>query len=508
MMKKAFPTGRILHGIRSRKWSIPEAIAELVDNSFGELRGNADTVTIQWNVKKRLLRIIDNGQGMKDVADLFTLGEGTTSGPGDIGVFGMGGSEALLWLADHATVETLRPDLIDGRVARGRANWTSCIARQDFPTIDTEWRRATPATCTSDLLERGHGTLILLRLRDGLRLYPEIIRDQLSRRYGVGLRHGRRIEWMDEIGEEKVITLVQPWNPGMMQDVITATVRIERGLSAQVIAGRVEGLSVRNSKLAVNYLYRQIKETTEGFGRIVQGAVGYVDLSAEWLDCLTTTKDDIREDCRDLEAELMRQIAEVLRPLVEPLEQAKLEKVFTNVRINLKRQLEFGIQHLMASDPDGVDSDIIDVPGELPSGGQGVDGPGAPRPRKPRRPEQHAAQIDIEQVSDGENGGLVCKVIVDRIGDIPTAKAFINKDYELVKMALLAEPINQRLLEHILIAALSTEIVKNDALVTFGLFTQAQADALMQRFDHNAFDVILHLIRVLTDGIVKDGEAA
>jgi hypothetical protein len=507
MMKKAIPTGRILHGIRSRKWSIHDALAELIDNSFGELRGKADAVTIRWDPKKRVLLILDNGRGMNDVADLFTLGEGSASGAGDIGVFGMGGSEALLWLGDTAIVETLQEGLVDGRVARGRADWTVCIARQDFPVIDNQWRRATPATCTAELLAQGHGTLILLRLKPGLVVKSEIIRDRLSRRYGVGLRAGRCIDWVDGFDEDAIVTPVQPWNPGEMQDVITATITLENGLSAEVVAGRVEGLTVRNSKLAVNYLYRQVKETHEGFGRVVQGACGYVDLSPEWLDCLTTTKDDIREDCRELEAELMRKIAEVLRPLVEQLEQAKLEKVFTNVRINLKHKLEVGIQHLTTSDPEGVDSDIIDVPGILPGGGTGIDGPGSPRPRKRRKPEQLAAHIDIHQVSDVELDGLLCKVVISRIGDIRTATAFINKDHELVKMALLAEPINQRLLEHILITTLATEIVKQGALVTFGLFTQRDAEALMERFGNDAYLVILFLIRILTDGVVKD-EAA
>jgi Histidine kinase-, DNA gyrase B-, and HSP90-like ATPase len=509
MMKKAIPTGRILHGIRSRKWTIAEAIAELIDNSFGELRGKAETVTIQWDAKKRVLGILDNGRGMKDVSDLFTLGEGTVSGAGDIGVFGMGGSEALLWLADIAIVETLRADLAGGRVARGRANWKTCVDRQDFPTIDNQWRYATPATCTTELLEWGHGTLILLRLRDGLIVRPEFIRDQLSRWYGVGLRTGRRIDWIDGIGEEAVVTPVQSWNPGEMKDVITATVKISQGLSAQVVAGRVDGLSVRNSKLAVNYLYRQVKETNEGFGRTVQGAVGYVDLSPEWLQCLTTTKDDIREDCRHLEAELMRQIAEVLRPLIDTLEQAKLEKVFTNVKINLKRKLEAGLQHLTIADPDGLESDVIDISAELPGGGgNGFDGPGYKRPRKPRKPEQLAATIEIKQVTDEANEGLLCKVIIDRIGEVHTATAFINKEHELVKMALLAEPINQRLLEHILIAALSTEIVKTEALVSFGIFTPRQLERLNEKFRNDDFSLVLHLIRVLTDGVVKEGEAA
>jgi hypothetical protein len=88
------------------------------------------------------------------------------------------------------------------------------------------------------------------------------------------------------------------------------------------------------------------------------------------------------------------------------------------------------------------------------------------------------------------------------------ARAFINKDHDLVKLALLSEPINQRLLEQILIAALATEIVKANALVTFGLFSQREADALLEQFGGNALDVVLHLIRRLTDGVVTEGDAA
>src|SRR5262245_35605957 len=296
------PSGRIIHGLRNRKWSIYGAIAELVDNSFGELRGNADTVWIQWDGKKRILRVLDNGRGMIDVADLFILGEGTTSGPDDIGKYGMGGCQALLWLADDAIVQTLRAD---AGVACGRANWKSCDERNDFPTIDNQWRRATTTTCPTDLLKLGHGTSIFLYLKEGLRFHQDTMCKELSRRYSVALRTGRKIYWISGLTDENTTVIpLEPWNPGEMKDVVTGTITMEEELSAKVLAGRIDGLSVINSKLAVNYGYRQIKETTEGFGQIVQGAMGYIDLSPKWLHYLTTEKDDIREEYRHLEIEL------------------------------------------------------------------------------------------------------------------------------------------------------------------------------------------------------------
>jgi len=479
---KAFPTGRILLAIRNKKWAVAPALAELLDNSFGELRGRASAIWLQWTPKTRLLTILDNGQGMKDIADLFTLGKGESSGAGDIGLYGVGGSEALLWLADDAEVVTLQA----GRVARARAKWARCIRRQEFPDINSRWREATPNTCPLELLACEHGTLIRLAIRPDLRIKPELIQERLSRLFGVALRGGRRVTWTTDTPDGPIETQLHAWDPGPLQDAISATVTLGKGLSAHVSAGRVEGLSLANSKLSVNYIYRQVKETTAGFGRPVQGVVGNVDLSPEWLPYLTTTKDDIREDGRHLEEALMSVVASFLEPLIAQLIAAKRAVIFTNVRISLKRNFERGFEVMSDREPSIA-----------------TDEPTAPRadpiPRPPRPPRKQAAEIQIENSTNEELGGLLCKVQMNNA----QAVAFINGEHPLVLMALDAEPVNQRLLEQILIPALAKEIVEANALVTFGLLSQRAADALMERYNGNALDVVLYLIRVLTDGVVE-----
>ena len=489
---KARPTARVLLTIRNRSWTTHQALAELVDNSYGELRGRASNVWITWSPKTRVLTVRDDGQGMGDVIDLFTLGQGETSGAGDIGLYGVGGSEALLWLADYVFVTTLR----HGRVARGRANWADCIDKGEFPDINNRWREATVATCPTELLEQRHGTLIELHVRPRLQIHPEVIQERLSRLFSVAFRNGRSLTWATLDPHSRPQKL-HPWDPGPLQDVFTGTFALwnGNGLAATVTAGRVDGLSIASSKLAVNFVYRQIKETTAGFGRPIQGACGYVDLSPEWLPYLTTTKDDINEDGREFEAVLMERIAEELRPLVEKLAAAKRARIFSNIRISLKRKMQslFRAPAIPVIDED-----------EEPEVATPVD-PEATKPRRPRVPSRHSpkvAVIDIEEATNESIEGLLCKVELQG----HTIKAFINKDHPYIVQALDQEPINQMLLESVLITALSKEIIEEKALVNLGLLSQQDSDALYNKYDGNALDVLLHVVRILTDGVESMGK--
>jgi hypothetical protein len=474
----ATPTPRLLHAIRHRDWSVWAALSELIDNSFGEQRGNASNIWIGWNPKDRVLFVLDDGRGMDDVGDLFVLGKGSASGQGDIGLYGVGGSEAGLWLSDRQLVQTLR----NGQVASVRVDWAKCVSRQEYPTFSTDWR---PVTARNWKHPVQHGTLIILGVRDGLRIVPDDIQAHLSRTFAAALRHGRRIFWLQDVGETTETTLaLEPWNPGTLEDVVECTIVVQPGLSATIKAGRVDGLSIRNSKLSVNYLYRQIKAIN--FEPVVQGACGYIDLSPNWLEHLTTTKDNFRESSRDLEAELLARVWDALQPLIEKLEQAKLEKIFTNVKFKLQTRLHAGIANIRrARSGYGPGANPVPRP------------PGSDVP--PEQPEA-AAIVEIEKCSDASMEGLLCRVELAHAG----AKAFVNQELPLIKQALKTEPVNQLLLESYLIQALASELVKRGALVSFGLFTEHEAKQLVERFNGESFDVVLYLIRTLTDGIVKE----
>lgn len=477
----ARPTARILITIRNRAWTVHQALAELLDNAFGELRGQASHVWITWSPRTRELTVLDNGRGMDDVADLFTLGKGTTSGAGDIGLYGVGGSEASLWLADHADVVTLR----DSRVARGKADWAQCIEQVEFPEINNRWRDATVATCPTELLEHRHGTLIRLRIRSRLKIYPELIQERLSRLFAVGLRHGRHLTW-STLEPQVTVQQLHAWSPGDFEDLHTATITLDNGLSATVTAGRVDGLSIANSKLSVNYVYRQIKETSAGFGRPIQGACGSIDLSGSWLPFLTPTKDDIHEDGREFEEELMTRVAEFLKPLVDQLADAKRSRLFTNLKIVLKQKFEIGFKARATATRDR----------ESARSGSSDGSGSSPKPREPR-PITHAAQVSITQSTNAELDGKLCTAEIDGVA----ISCFINKEHPLIINALDAEPINQMLLEQVLIPALAASILEDNALVKFGLLSQTDMEALLVRYGGNIWQVFPHIIRLLTDGV-------
>lgn len=487
---RAIPTARILQAARSRKWKVPFALAELLDNSFGELRGHATTVWIDWHPKTRILTVLDDGQGMDDVIDLFTPGKGSASGANDTGFYGSGGSEALLWLSSAVAVVTLSQRT--GKAAHGFTNWDDCIGRNEFPEIDRRWRTATPATCSTELIEVGHGTFIRMVIRSGVNISPEGVQERLSRLFGAGLRAGRRIVWRTHTREGEVIeTSLHPLDPGTMQHVINARVTLDNGLYADVTAGYIPDLPLAQSKLSVSYVYRQILETTEGFGRALQGAIGTLDLSPGWLPHLTTTKDDIQEESRALKDELMAKTAEALAPLIATLQDAKTDRIFANIKLNLRKAFPEG---LLSPEPD--EQLEPDEPTEdEPTTDERPARPGRPRVPTPAR---RTAELDIRRQTDAALGGLLCRVDV-----VPTGiTAFVNNEHELVRTALEREPINMRLLETIIMFTLAMEIARLNKGAAFGLMPAKERAALDEQDDTP--DVVpLLLTRRLIDRVVS-----
>ena len=103
------PSPKLIRALRNQRWSVPGAISELVDNGFGSGRGDVTEVVVSWKGGRRgkgaTLTVMDNGRGMKALGMLFKLGETVGRSAGDIGIDGMGGTQALLYLGDR------RPDM-------------------------------------------------------------------------------------------------------------------------------------------------------------------------------------------------------------------------------------------------------------------------------------------------------------------------------------------------------------------------------------------------------------
>src|SRR5215471_14537611 len=195
-MRKMFNCQTLPAELRAKqhaKWKAEGAIAELVDNSFGPFRGDASEVIISYDSKARTLSVLDNGKGMDHIGRMFQGGNTGGTGIGDIGEFGAGGTLAVLWLADHVDIATLR----HGKVMRDSVLWKEWIAAKSFKDlgVSDDWDIATVNNCPAGLLAVGHGTMITMRLLHKRKIDAAKIRKELARLYSPGLRNGKSITW-------------------------------------------------------------------------------------------------------------------------------------------------------------------------------------------------------------------------------------------------------------------------------------------------------------------------
>jgi hypothetical protein len=487
------PTPRILLGIRSKKWTVAEALAELIDNSFGEGRGNARNVEVRIDRKRRIITLIDDGRGTEDVSALFTLGKGAPEGGDDIGRYGMGGSEALLWLADKVSVVTLRDGLCSGTTV----NWTRCIAREEFPTIDTSWRRPSAAYVPVELLAGGQGTSIRIYLHRRHRLPNDgaqrsALRSPISRLFAPGLRAGRRIIWN---GEE-----LQPYSPGLADDALSfpVSVRTEEGqiLTAQVTAGPCE-VSLENSRLAVSYSYRVVEDTRDGFGDYQGGGVaGWIVLGEEWRRLLTTTKDGFADE--NLRSALMTTVASGLEPMLTQLRKRRVSSMFAQIAVKLEATLgglfKVGVEGREEREKQETDP----VTQEEGSAEEAKSEEG--KDDAPHRHDEHGAtEIQIQHGTDTELDGRL--VAVSMIAGKPIV-ATVNAEHPHIITALEKQPVNQMLLVSFIVGELSKELVKAPALLTkTKLYTKSQFDDLVAATGGEGIDLLSYVTRRLLDRV-------
>ena len=79
-----------LRSVQNENWNMVGALSELLDNSFGPARGNANSVKIFCDAKARIVSVLDDGRGMDAIGRLFQHGNTIGRAIGDIGFYGAG----------------------------------------------------------------------------------------------------------------------------------------------------------------------------------------------------------------------------------------------------------------------------------------------------------------------------------------------------------------------------------------------------------------------------------
>lgn len=252
-------------------------ICELIDNAFD---ANADCVRLSWPGGK-VFEISDNGVGTSNLLNLLTLGGRYDHQTNNIGKYGVGAKQALIWLWG---VSELSSVIMDGERQSIEVDWESVASGEtEYPTPrDIQRTRANAGS---------QGTKIKSL---SIRSYPRFdsLIPAIGNTYTPGIELERRILFSNGKKPFKPIApRIWPKTDEEINDTIEAAGR-EVGIRMGLVS---KGESnPYNEGFSFERTYRVIKETTLGAnGFAVSRIAARVSLSKEWS--LSTNKDDFTE---------------------------------------------------------------------------------------------------------------------------------------------------------------------------------------------------------------------
>jgi hypothetical protein len=459
------PKPGFLRAMQSQKWNVPGALAELVDNSFGSGRGNADNVWIRHDTTKRIVTVLDDGQGMEAIGRLFQLGNTIGLSPGDIGTYGSGGTMAILWLPSKVEVWSLK----DGQMCHDSITWAEEIKADQYPKISDEWQTATIGNTPVELFELGHGTFIKLHLAKERSFQPANVKRDLARLYAPALRHGKKITWSAtgrNAGSEEVLAdpIVFPEDDKIRRfNVVVRVDGIDLRVAGEV--GVIPDLSQEQSRINIGFGPRVITRTRDCFSSpdgseqySGTGVTGYLDLDDGWQDFLCTTKDGVKD--QGVWDALMGHVFEKIQSLLKDTDDENLSIILDDIAINLESIFD-GDAHVELPAAAGKHKK-----GDGGGGGHGGGGGGFENKDDPseedgddttREEDAGATRIRIVRVTDEELESALCTAEVTR----HTIEVWVNKDHEMIQTAMMKKPINKSFLNYTVIREVAVEVAKH-----------------------------------------------
>jgi len=476
------PKPAMLRGERAMKWFTSGAAAELADNSFGPGRGNADTIWFDWDQKNQILTVLDNGRGMDSIGRLFQLGNTIGVSPNDIGLYGSGGTKALLWLAEIVEIWSLR----DGKVQHDVVEWDEWIKAKNFDDlgVSDEWVKASLANTPTELFELGHGVMIRMTLDGAKRkINPSHMRRDLALLYAPGLRKGKKLFWRTRKGATVVdeTWLTDPF----ARDAAPHSRRFDFTIEHETKDGKVHHLPVRGvvyydktttqtaSVLHVGFGFRRMFTTrdcyhgVDGVRRTGIGVYGYIDLGHGWQSFLAVTKDGINNAY--LYERLMAYLFQQIKPLLEKADSETIDIELEDIALGLQAALQWSPSakiEVSASKGKGFKREGEDggiPPDEPQPGPKRDDDANVADPKGERKTKQPpAVSLMITREDDSVMERNLCRAAIEGTEKNLQIMITVNEDHAAVQEALVAKPINRIALNFLVIAELAAVLMEKD----------------------------------------------
>ena len=504
------PKPRMLLGVQNQKWNVSGAVAELIDNAFGPGRGRAKSVKIIYDSGTKTLTITDDGRGMEYIGRLFQLGNTVGHTANDIGHFGSGGTQAIIWLADWVQVATGKRN---GKIMSDRIRWSEVFDKDDFSDIKVanEWRNGN----FRQFSEWDYGTAIHIKLLKTRKLTTSNLIRDLSKLFAPGLRSGKRITWC-HVRNGTVVDEFQLTDPFEVKAAPENTVRfditMEYGNEHLPVRGEVtfnDETSHANSVVRIGMGYREIMRTRDCYRRDDKsyaglGVSGWLDLGDGWQQYLSTTKDGIDDEV--LKEALMEHVFEQILPLLKKSDEKTIDFELENIALNLQFALEKATKTKVEVNPKGEVTIKTgrrngDPNPEPPIGpGNANETKGDVNPEGERETPA-ATVIHLWKQTDDKMMGALAKA-----GEDPTGLYVdINKDHFFVTEALRQKPVNRAALNLMIVSEIAGLLVDTPTLIKRA-FKQPLIDEL-DRCETDG-DKVRKVVRLLIDSVPGKHQAA
>lgn len=370
-MQTNAPKPHLIRSVVNMDMTAAEAFSEFIDNSLAPSKGGAGTVDIR--ITKDTITVRDDGLGMDDINRLFSLGDSSSfHDRSDIGLYGVGGSHAAIWLGSKLEVQTTH----DGKTQRHRTDWDHCVEANQWPAVCEKRRKAA---------KKARGTLLTIRRHPFRKFQIPSLMERLSQTFAPGLESGKSILVNGE-------PLVAPARPALKEEKRQEGEVAEMKYSARV--GIMAKGDARRYGIHVRFSHRII--TTLRFEGLSELVYGEVDLSADWREALSAHKTEIVRYRDGLIGQLKVDFDEILEKAAKEKRQVEIEQ--------LCDALAETVQARLAKDGDiDINAGSGDEEGETRGGEGGGDGTRPTRAKRSDAGQKHESHTAID-VSFGQLG--------------------------------------------------------------------------------------------------------
>lgn len=321
------PKPELIRSRIARDWTPHRAIAEFVDNSLAPNKGAARDVYVE--LVPGYIEITDHGAGCDDINRLFCLGDSSSYGDrNDIGLYGVGATDACIWLGTIQLVETVR----DGRLRRMEHNWDP-----NNPKWPRPYRGKGEVVRDDHPLATGGTRIRISRLRKGRVFHAEKLKVELGRLFAPGLLQDMRI--FVRRGSSSEWETVLPFEgPAIDRE---RSIRWSGDIDGKAFFAEVGWMAPPRPEfncLHLAFQHRLIERTTDFFIDKRSGLItGWLYLSGDWKFDLEDHKGCLVPG-PDRDA-LMRNVYEKILPLIEAAEHQERKVALDQLAARLNERL-------------------------------------------------------------------------------------------------------------------------------------------------------------------------